>query len=100
GTELLVQELIRGLSIAHQLVLVSNDSTVSIDQSFWKSRLVEHISWNPQTISRTRSQQLADRLVNAKVQLAHFHFGGNYGWGNRAFDLCPVVPLARRGVPC
>ena len=100
GTEILVQELIRGLSAKHEVVLVSNDATAFINQSVWKPYLAAHIPWNPATISREQSKGLAKQIVEARVHLAHFHFGGNYGWGNRAFGLCPMVPLARRGVPC
>jgi glycosyltransferase involved in cell wall biosynthesis len=34
------------------------------------------------------------------IELAHFHFGGNYGWGNRYFNRCPILFLNRLGVPC
>ncbi|HEY0549943.1 MAG TPA: glycosyltransferase family 4 protein [Verrucomicrobiae bacterium] len=100
GTEVLVQELIRGLAPRHELVLVSDDTTADIERAPWKKFLAAHLHWNPATMTRAQSQKLADDLAEARLDLAHFHFGGNYGWGNRAFDLCPIVPLARRGVPC
>ncbi|HXJ74423.1 MAG TPA: glycosyltransferase, partial [Candidatus Dormibacteraeota bacterium] len=32
--------------------------------------------------------------------LAHFHSGGNYGWGNRFPFRCPIYFLNRLGIPC
>lgn len=100
GTEVLVQELVRGLAGRHQLILVSNDTPEAIAASSWKPLLAGHIPWVPAKLNHTTSHWLAEELVRHKVDLAHFHFGGNYGWGNRSFSLCPVVQAARRGVPC
>jgi glycosyltransferase involved in cell wall biosynthesis len=34
------------------------------------------------------------------VQIAHFHFGGNYGWGSRIPGRSPFPFLKRRGIAC
>jgi glycosyltransferase involved in cell wall biosynthesis len=34
------------------------------------------------------------------VQLAHFHFGGSYGWGNRRAGQCPTRHTSQLGIPC
>jgi glycosyltransferase involved in cell wall biosynthesis len=46
------------------------------------------------------ARELAKKIAQAKPDLAHFHFGGNYGWGNRSFWNCPIVHLRKSGVPC
>ena len=43
---------------------------------------------------------LAAALHAQKIDLAHFHFGGNYAWGNRVPGVCPVIHLDRLGTPC
>jgi glycosyltransferase involved in cell wall biosynthesis len=43
---------------------------------------------------------LARYLQTQKVELAHFHFGGNYGWNNRLLGKCPLIFTARLGIPC
>ncbi|MEI6197120.1 MAG: glycosyltransferase family 4 protein, partial [Verrucomicrobiota bacterium] len=45
-------------------------------------------------------REIARKIAEAKPDLAHFHFGGNYGWGNRAFNRCPIVHLQKLGVRC
>lgn len=100
GTEVLVQELVRGLADRHQITLVSNDTSEAIAASSWKPMLAGHIPWDPAKLSHTTSHWLVEELLRHGVDLAHFHFGGNYGWGNRSFNLCPVVQAARRGMPC
>jgi glycosyltransferase involved in cell wall biosynthesis len=100
GTEVLVRELVNGLSAKHQVLLVSGDTDESIKKSSVSRALSGWLRWDPAAVSVTQARQLADQLKQAGVDLAHFHFGGNYGWGNRAFNQCPVVHLARRGTPC
>src|ERR1044071_4728024 len=100
GTEVLVRELITGLTPAAQIVLVSGESTASAKASSLGDRLAGHIPWNPMAVSSANSRELAAALAKEKIDLAHFHFGGNYGWGNRAFGQCPVVHASRLGIPC
>src|SRR5206468_516448 len=54
----------------------------------------------PEDISAAKSRELARALAEGGVQLAHFHFGGNYGWGNRYFSKSPVLAVSRIGIPC
>src|SRR5206468_4899464 len=56
--------------------------------------------FEPEWKSKRAAEDLARRIGATRPDLAHFHFGGNYGWGNRAFGRCPVVPLRRLGVRC
>jgi glycosyltransferase involved in cell wall biosynthesis len=100
GTEVLVRELILGLSDRHEVTLVSPDDPQTVSQSSIGTRLKRHITWKPEEISAAKSQELARKLGDAQVQLAHFHFGGNYGWGNRYFAKSPVLAVDRAGIPC
>jgi glycosyltransferase involved in cell wall biosynthesis len=100
GTEVLVRELILGLTPRHEIVLVSPDEAASIEKSSVRSRLARHITWKPEQISVQNSQRLAQALKEEHVHLAHFHFGGNYSWGNRFFSKSPVLAVSRAGIPC
>lgn len=96
--ETLLQELVRH---GHELVLVSSDTPDSLRASEAGRLAREHISWLPlHRPSMANAQKLARRLADSRLDLAHFHLGGNYGWGNRFPFHCPVVFLDRLGVPC
>lgn len=100
GTEILVRELIYGLGERYEIVLVSPDDESGIKGSSVGRILRGHFPWEPGEISVGSSRRLAQGLVNSGIELAHFHFGGNYAWGNRYFTKCPILPLSRLGVPC
>ena len=100
GTEMIVRELIRGLPTKYEIVLVSPDSDSSLRDFEHRSRISAHLQWNPAGVSFAASSKLAHDLRAGGVELAHFHFGGNYGWGNRVLGQCPVVFLQRLGIPC
>ena len=98
GTEVLVRELVHGLSARHQIVLVSPDDAASLAQSPVAGEVAEHIPWRPELATPARGQQLAAQLKATQPDLVHFHFGGNYAWNNRAFNQCPVVHTRRAGL--
>lgn len=100
GTEVLVSELIRGLSKKHRIILVSPDDAASLKRSQVADFVGEQISFVPDWRTRSAARMLAQRVAQAKPDLAHFHFGGNYGWGNRVFWKCPIFHLAKQNVPC
>jgi glycosyltransferase involved in cell wall biosynthesis len=100
GTEVLVSELVRGLSKQHQIILVSPDDAGSISRSPIASFVTEHISFIPGFKHASQGRQLAQKIALAKPDVAHFHFGGVYGWGNRFPFNCPLSFLNRRGIPC
>jgi glycosyltransferase involved in cell wall biosynthesis len=100
GTEVLVRELIHGLAARHQIVLVSGDSAESLRASSVADKIVAHLPWDLTAVTQGKSRALAAALHAQKIDLAHFHFGGNYAWGNRLFNVCPVIHLDRLGTPC
>jgi glycosyltransferase involved in cell wall biosynthesis len=100
GTEVLVRELIHGLAAQHQIVLVSGDNSTTLRESSVAEKIAAHLPWDMTAVSMEKSRALALALHAEKVDLAHFHFGGNYAWGNRMFNVCPIVHLDRLGTPC
>lgn len=101
GVSVLVETLVREFSRSgDEVVLVSADSPETLRTAEVGSHIADHISWNPADVSTSTATALASRLAAARLDLAHFHLGGNYGWGNRLANTCPIVRLARAGVPC
>jgi glycosyltransferase involved in cell wall biosynthesis len=95
--ETLLEEFVRR---GHEVILVSPDSAETLRESSSGKLAAQHICWNPEKISITASKKLARQLAGARVDLAHFHLGSNYGWGNRFPFRCPIYFLDRLGVPC
>ena len=101
GTEVLVSELIRGLAKQHQIILVSADNATTLARSPVSQFVTEHISHTPNWKSAAPARDLAEKIAQAKPDFrAHFHFGGNYGWGNRVFWKCPIFYLSQKNIPC
>jgi len=100
GTEVLVSELIRGFSRQHQIILVSTDNAETLARSQVGSLVTEHIPFISDWKSVSAARALADKIAHAKPDLVHFHFGGNYGWGNRVFWKCPIFHLSRKNIRC
>jgi glycosyltransferase involved in cell wall biosynthesis len=102
GVSVLVETLLRELiRHGHEVVLVSPDDPASLRQSELGSLIREHVRWEPANRpSIANARQLARQLAKARVDLAHFHFGGIYGWCNRHPWHCPVFFLDRLGIPC
>jgi glycosyltransferase involved in cell wall biosynthesis len=98
GVSVLVETLLQGLSGHYELALVSPDSLEDISASSVASLIQHHFIWNPLVPSRKSAQILAEQLATADVQIAHFHFGGNFGWGNRFIGRCPIPYSAKKGI--
>jgi len=96
--ETLLRELVRH---GHELVLVSPDTPDSLRASEAGRLVREHISWLPlPRPSMANAQTLARQLADARIDLAHFHLGGSYGWDNRFPFHCPIYHLRHSGIPC
>src|SRR5579862_3792597 len=80
GTEILVRQLIRGLADKCEITLVSPDDETAFKNSPVAGQVAQHIVWKPAEVSRANSERLARALADAGVRLAHFHFGGVFGW--------------------
>lgn len=95
GVSVLVETLLAGLKDRYEVVLVSPDKPGDLVGRPVSS----HIAWEPKAVSPGTSRALARELKERGVALAHFHIGGNYGWGNRFPNRSPIVHTARLGIP-
>jgi glycosyltransferase involved in cell wall biosynthesis len=101
GVSVLVETLLVELNQqGHEIVLVSEDTPESFHAHPSSSLACQFIPWNPQRPSRAYARHLARQLAEANVELAHFHHGGNFGWGNRFPFRSPLLHLDRMGIPC
>jgi glycosyltransferase involved in cell wall biosynthesis len=101
GVSVLVRILAREFSRhGHEVVLVSPDSPETMARSETGKHVGVHLSHDPTKPSPQTARHLARRLADAQIDLAHFHMGGNYGWGNRFIGHCPIPYLSKLGVPC
>lgn len=100
GTEVLVRELLRGLAARMEIVLVSDDDSAALAATSLGKLIHAHFRWTPQERSKAGALALARFLKAQKVDLAHFHFGGNYGWNNRSWGRCPLLHTSDLGIPC
>jgi len=99
GVSVLVEILLSGLKERYDLVLVSPDTAETLAQSTAAPAVSAHLPWDAGKATRASAQTLARQLAQNGVQLAHFHLGGNYGFGNRFPGYCPIVHLSRLGIP-
>jgi glycosyltransferase involved in cell wall biosynthesis len=58
------------------------------------------VYWRDSPREEWPSKLLADKLAESGVELAHFHFGGNYAWRNRKRNASPVLAARKRGIRC
>jgi Glycosyltransferase Family 4 len=99
GVSVLVEILLRGLHDHYDLVLVSPDTPESLAGSPAAPIIAAHLNWNPASVSPATSRQLARQFAQTGIHLAHFHYGGNFGWGSRYPGHSPVPYLNRSGIP-
>jgi glycosyltransferase involved in cell wall biosynthesis len=100
GTEVLVQELVRGLSRHYEIVLVSGDAQIRDLPREFTEIVRQHFTWNRLTASAAAAGALAKALRGQNIALAHFHLGGTYEWRTNRFWQSPISHLAKLGVPC
>lgn len=99
GVSVLVESLIEGLASQYDFLLVSPDSSTELAQSSVSTLIQGHLRWDPANPTPRRSHQLALEIRDAGASMAHFHLGGNFGWGNRFRNHSPMTHLAKMGVP-
>ncbi len=100
GVEVLVRELISGLSRHWQVLLVSNDTPESLARSAVAEKLTAHHPWNPSGSYRTQATRLTSWLAAQNVNLVHFHLGGTYAMRTRSWKESPIPIVAASGIPC
>ena len=90
GLEVLLQDLILGLSDTFDLVLVSADHDLEQCPAQFRDRVKAHFYWNYQKASPAKARGLIEDLGKAGVDLAHFHLGANYAWETHKFWQSPI----------
>jgi glycosyltransferase involved in cell wall biosynthesis len=101
GVSVLVETLLEDfVRHGHEVILVSADSPESFRASDASKLAAGHFTWDRLNISAAASKKLAGQLAGARVDVAHFHFGGNFGFGNRIPFRCPIYFLGKLGIPC
>jgi glycosyltransferase involved in cell wall biosynthesis len=98
GVSVLVETMLPALKDHYQLVLVSPDTPENLARTPAAGLIAKHLFWDPGAVSRDTAQALASQLAKEDVALAHFHSGGNFGWGNRIASQCPITHAARLGI--
>lgn len=98
GVSVLCRVLIEELCATYRVILISPDTPESVASAGLQALLHSHLRWDPAAASRRSSQALAEQLNAAGTDLAHFHFGGNYGWGTRVYGGSPITFSAKRGI--
>lgn len=100
GVSVLVENLMIELSRrGHEIVLVSPDIPEAVSKLPAELGVRKHICWNPAIPHREQAKKLAKEMAATGIDLAHFHLGGNYGWGNRFPFQSPIFHLAKLDVP-
>jgi glycosyltransferase involved in cell wall biosynthesis len=100
GVSVIVRELVERLAPQFPLVLISPDEPEAIRASPLGALLHGHIFWERGRMTYRRAEELAQRILEADVRLAHFHMSGNFAWGNRTPWTTPFPRLYKAGVRC
>jgi glycosyltransferase involved in cell wall biosynthesis len=98
GVSVLVETLLEGLQADYDLILVSPDQAEDLAAQHTSGLISGHVGWKPAAVSPATSRQLARELSSRDVDLAHFHFGGNFGWGSRFPGHCPIPYANKLGI--
>jgi glycosyltransferase involved in cell wall biosynthesis len=99
GVSVLVLTLIREFAANHEITLISPDTPQTLVEAKLGDTVRNYISWSPQSASPETARALSREIARCGVQIAHFHFGGNFGWSNRYPSHCPIPFLSQLGVP-
>src|SRR5438874_1753916 len=98
GVSVLVETLLTALAGQYRLVLVSPDTSLSLARCGAGGVVARHFPWDPAAVSHATSRDLAKKLADEGVTLAHFHMGRNFGWGNRFPGHCPIPHVSKLGI--
>ena len=100
GVEVLVREIIRGTGMAgHETYLVATRNLTSDERSLLPS-IKEVFVWHWEGIPENEGRRLVEWMIHHRIQIAHFHHGGTYGWYSRRWRRCPIPSVSKTGIPC
>src|SRR5271170_2320840 len=92
GVSVLVETLLREfVTRGHEIVLVSPDAEKTVRDLEISKWIYKHIQFYPGENSIADAKTLARQIGDAKPDVAHFHSGGNFGFGNRFPFHCPII---------
>jgi glycosyltransferase involved in cell wall biosynthesis len=100
GLEVLVRELVFGLSNAHEIVLASRDASIDIGSSPLSRHLFEFVPVPDSRRFPEWRHEFARKLRSLAVDLCHFHLGGTFGWASGARGRTPILEVKKHGIPC
>src|SRR6266566_2634054 len=84
GVSVVVETLLREFAArAHEIVLVSPDAEETLHGTEIGKLIHCHVQFDPRQKSVVAAKNLAREIADAKPDVAHFHSGGVFGWGNR-----------------
>lgn len=100
GVSVIVETLLREfVARGHKIVLVSPDRVEDLRRLNITTSIRQHIHFSEDKIGHVTAKKLAQRIADARVDVAHFHAGGAFVWGRLPFQS-PISHLTRLGVPC
>lgn len=100
GVEVLVREIIRGTGMAgYETYLVAPRKLTPGERSLLPS-IKEVFVWNWEGIPENECCRLVEWMIHHRIQIAHFHHGGTYGWYSRRWRRCPIPRVSKAGIPC
>jgi glycosyltransferase involved in cell wall biosynthesis len=100
GVSVIVENLAGQLvRLGHTIVLVSPDTRETLEGAGASKLIEQHIYWNSPRPTLAESRKLAEQLAESRINVVHFHAGGNYGWGNRFPFRSPAYYVSRTGIP-
>lgn len=95
----MVRTLMEDTPDEDDLVLVSRDATTAIATSQFSGRIKAHLELPKNRPSPSWGRGMAEWLKDQSVDLCHFHLSGTYGWWAGSWNSCPIVEVARYGIP-
>src|SRR5579872_3916890 len=100
GVNVIFEALAAAISRHYDVILVSPDPSLEAINAISRQFLSGHVHCDPARLEGKRAAEVAATLKDREVDLAHFHCGGTYGWGNRRPGGSPIPHLAKSGIPC
>lgn len=100
GLEVLVRELVSGLSEHHRITLATADGPDEIASSPLANHLDGFVPVPPGSSDEHDPGMLARELKARGVEVCHFHLTGTYGWRSGSRRHSPILPVHAAGIRC
>lgn len=100
GVEVIIRELILGLSEKHQITLASPDDIISIQESIFGGNLADFIHTPKNIPSRQWCEEFSNHLRNRKIKICHFHLGGTFALNSSSLTTALIPAVRATGIRC